>query len=249
MNSKVLEELANVETSEEEQHEEESADHSRTYDDDIRAAIPGYDLLHETVAALLQNELGENARVLAVGVGTGEEILRLAPRNPGWRFTGVDPSAAMLAVAREKVAAEGVSDRVELVEGLVQDLPAAEPYDAATLILVQHFLPDDSAKLDILRATAERLKPNAPLIMANMHGDLTAPATQRLYHAWKQRQIARGISPGDAEGMFAGLPTVVHFVPEERIRAQLREAGFTEIEPIVKAFVIGAWLARKGTDS
>jgi tRNA (cmo5U34)-methyltransferase len=248
MNSEALEELTNVETSEEE-HEGDSADHSRTYDDDIRAAIPGYDLLHETVAALLQNELGENARVLAAGVGTGEEILRLAPGNPGWRFTGEDPSAAMLAVAREKVAAEGVSDRVELIEGLVQDLPAAEPYDAATLILVQHFLPDDGAKLELLRAIAERLKPNAPLLVANMHGDLTVPATQRLYQAWKQRQIARGMSAEDAEGMFTGLPTVVHFVPEARIRALLWEAGFMEIEPVFKAFVIGAWLARKGADS
>ncbi len=247
MSSEAVEEFAGADTTEE--REGESADHTRSYDDDIRAAIPGYDLLHETVAALLQNELGEHARILAVGVGTGEEILRLAPGNPKWHFTGEDPAAAMLAVAREKVAAAGLLDRVELVEGLIQDLPAGEPYDAATLILVQHFLPDDGAKLEILRAIAERLKPGAPLLVANMHGDLTAPATQRLYQAWKQRQIARGMSAGDAEGMFSGLPTVVHFVPEERIRALLTEAGFTEIAPVFKAFVIGAWLARKGMRS
>lgn len=220
-------------------------DHARSYDDDIRSAMPGYDVLHETVAALLQHELGTRARVLVVGAGTGEEVLHLAPGNGGWRITAEDPSAAMLDVAREKIAAAGLSDRVELFAGLVQDLPPAEPYDAATLILVQHFLPDDGSKLEILRAIAARLKPGAPLIVANMHGDLASPATQRLYQAWKQRQITRGMSPTDAEGMFNGLPEVIHFVPEARIRELLTEAGFDDIELVFTAFVIGGWLARK----
>lgn len=219
---------------------------ARGYDDDVRTAIPGYELLHETAAALLTNELGAEARLLVVGAGTGEEIIRLAADHPGWRLVGEDPSAAMLAVAREKVFNAGLSDRVVLVEGSLDDVPADDPFDAATLLLVHHFLPDDGAKLAMLRAVAARLKPGAPLIVASMHGDLASPATRRLYQAWQARQIARGTPPADAEAMFQGLPTVVHFVSEERTRELLAEAGFVDVEPVFRAFVIGGWLARRG---
>jgi tRNA (cmo5U34)-methyltransferase len=228
-----------------ESDEQSAAERARSYDEDIRAAMPGYDVLHETVAALLKNELSDEARILAVGVGTGEEIARLAPGNPGWRLTAVDPSAEMLAVARERVEGSGLGDRVDFHVGYAHDLPAGQAYDAATLILVQHFLPDDGAKLDLLRSIATRLKPGSPLILANMHGDLRDPVTQRLYQAWKRRQIARGMSASDADAMFQGLPQVVHFVSSERIRELLSEAGFGDVEPVFNAFVIGGWLARK----
>lgn len=229
----------------EETGEDGVEDRARTYDADIRTAMPGYELLHETVAALLKNELGSQARILITGAGTGEEIMRLAAANPGWRLTAEDPSATMLAVAREKAEAAGLGDRVAFVAGLVDDVPTSERFDAATAILVHHFLPDDGAKLAFLRAIADRLQPGAPLFLANMHGDLGQPKSQRLYEAWKQRQIARGMSAEDAEGMFSGLPEVIAFVSEERTRELLHEAGFVDIEPVFKAFVIGGWLARK----
>lgn len=223
----------------------DEGDRGRSYDADIRFAMPGYELLHETAAALLRNALGDEARVLIVGAGTGEEVLRLGQANPEWRLTAEDPSAEMIAVAREKIEAAGLSGRVELVVGGVRDLPEGENFDAATMILVQHFLPDDGAKLDILRATAERLRPGAPLFLANMHGDLASAADRRRYLAWRTRQIARGMSVTDADGMFNGLPEVIHFVSEERTRELLREASFEEIEPVFRAFVIGGWFARK----
>lgn len=49
----------------------------------------------------------EGHTVLDVGTGTGRAALRLA--RAGARVTGVDASAAMLAVARQRATAEGVS--------------------------------------------------------------------------------------------------------------------------------------------
>jgi tRNA (cmo5U34)-methyltransferase len=116
------------------------------------------------------------------------------------------------------------------------------------MLLVMHFLPDDGAKLELLRSVAARLKPGAPLIVADMHGDLKDPAVKRRYEAWQRRQIARGVAVSDAEAMFKGLPQVVHFVRRELIEELLREAGFVEIEPVFNAFVIGEWFARRGPD-
>ena len=230
---------------EESASEHEEASSARGYDDAIRAAIPGYELLHESVAAFLPGVINDHATVLVVGAGTGEEIVRMSRANPGWRYVAEDPSAEMLDVAREKLAAEGAADRVEFVTGPIEDVPQGERFDGATMILVQHFLPDDGAKLAILREVAARLRPGAPLFLANMHGDLDAEPDTRRYQAWKRRQMARGMPAEDAEGMFSGLPTVVHFVSEGRTRQLLEEAGFMDIQNVFRAFVIGGWVATR----
>jgi len=57
---------------------------------------------------------GAPTRILEVGCGTGRNIVNLCTLFPQAGVTGVDLSAAMLGVAREKVARFG--DRVRLVE-------------------------------------------------------------------------------------------------------------------------------------
>jgi len=169
--------------------------------------------------------------------------MRLALAHPDWQITGIDPSAPMLAVAQRKVTAADLTDRVTLLPGSVSDLPDDARFDAATLLLVLHFLPDDGTKLAMLKAIASRLRPGAPLILADQHADLANPEDRRLYRAWRARQIARGMPAEAADEMFAGLPQVIHCIPESRLRALLTEAGFTTIQPIFRALVIGAWLA------
>lgn len=43
-------------------------------------------------------DLPENAHILSIGTGTGEELAYLAKRFPNWRFTAVEPSGEMLNV-------------------------------------------------------------------------------------------------------------------------------------------------------
>src|SRR5713226_4481605 len=51
--------------------------------------------------------------VLEVGCGTGRVVIPLA--ESGAHVVGIDVSAAMLAIARDKVSAAGVDGRVELI--------------------------------------------------------------------------------------------------------------------------------------
>lgn len=222
-----------------------TAEHARNYDEGIRVAGFGYDLLHDLTGALLGSSLPERARVLVVGAGTGEEIEQLGARYPGWRFTGVDPSAEMLAVARRRIDEAGLADRATLHEGTVDDLPADNRYDAATLLLVMHFLPDNGAKLALLRGIAERLQPGAPLVLADLHGALDSPGGKLRWEAWRQRQQMRGMPANDREEMFRQLTRMVYFVPETRIDALLAEAGFTELERFFQALLFGGWIARR----
>src|SRR3546814_19758903 len=60
-------------------------------------------------------------RLLVVGVGGGMETKAMAEVPPAWRFTGVDPSAAMLDLALQTLTP--FADRVDLVEGTIDQAP------------------------------------------------------------------------------------------------------------------------------
>ena len=103
------------------------------------------------------------AHILVVGAGGGMEVRAMAAERAHWRFTGVDPSAAMLDLARK--ATSPFAERISLLEGTVDAAPAG-PFDGATCLLTMHFL-DRGERLRTLREIHGRLKPDARLVLAH----------------------------------------------------------------------------------
>ncbi len=91
-------------------------------------------------------------RVLDLGCGTGTLACALAER--GHEVTGVDPAAAMLAVARTKPFAE----RVHWVEASAQDFQSPERFDLAVMTghTLQVFL-TDADLLAVFRTARQHL--------------------------------------------------------------------------------------------
>ncbi len=112
-----------------------------------------YDLLNRVLSLGLDRSwrtalvramsLREDDEVLDLATGTGDVALELARARDDLRVTGVDPSAGMLARAREKVAAAGLTDRIELLEGDAQALPFADGrFDASCIAFGIRNVPD-----------------------------------------------------------------------------------------------------------
>ena len=219
-------------------------DRAVSYDQRIRKAIPGYEDLHSMGATFLQLHLPQEARILVVGAGTGAEILSLSAASPQWQLTGVDPAADMIAIARAAVGANNLSDRVQLHIGFTHELPASETYDAATLMLVMHFVADDGEKLQLLQSITQRLKPGALLILADIYGDKTSAQFAHLMAAWKHRMLARQVPPEKVEEQFQFIMSELNVVPEPRIVELLQEAGFQAVERFYTALMYGGWVAR-----
>jgi cyclopropane-fatty-acyl-phospholipid synthase len=98
-------------------------------------------------------KLREGERVLDVGCGWGSFVLHAA-RNHGVRAVGITLSPSQAELARERVAAEGLEDRVEIRLADYRDL-AGERYDAiASIGMVEHV---GSSHIDLYAAQLARL--------------------------------------------------------------------------------------------
>ncbi|GAB3122546.1 class I SAM-dependent methyltransferase [Novispirillum itersonii] len=207
------------------------ADRARRYDDTIRRVLPGYDTLHALSAVMLETAgAGDAARVLVTGAGTGTELELMARRNPGWHLVACDPAEGMLAVAQARLEEAGLDRQVSLHVGITDSLPPQDLFDAAACLLVLHFLPDDGTKLALLHSVARRLRPGAPLVIADMAEDPASPRFRHLLAAWTRWQAEAGIDPQEIEKGLRHIERDIHFIPETRFAALLGEAGFTPPE-------------------
>lgn len=141
---------------------------AQDYDQDIRRKIPGYDLIQDLLASVLNTEFASVPHLLVAGSGTGEEMLRLGTQHPDWLMDGVEPSAAMIATAISRTQKTKFKNNLRFFESTIQDYHSEEMYDGALSALVSHFLPDDGKKENYFAALAKKLKPGAPLIVVDM---------------------------------------------------------------------------------
>ncbi|OIJ44057.1 class I SAM-dependent methyltransferase [Massilia timonae] len=202
--------------------------------------VPGFADMQRMARVLLAERAPFDARVLVLGAGGGLELKAFADGQPAWTFDGVDPSAAMLELARQLVAAHG--DRVRLHQGYVDAAPIG-PFDAAACLLTMHFMPV-AERRHALAAIHARLKPGSPFVV--MHMSVAAGAQERA--RWMARDeafaVAGGVAPEMArqrrEGIAASLPVLA---PQED-EALLREAGFDDIDVFYVGGVFRGWICR-----
>ena len=220
-----------------------NSDASRSYDEKNRRLAPIADGLH-FLARLALKDLPQGARALCVGVGTGAEILSLSQACPGWRFTGVDPSAAMLDVCRQRLTDAGVMDRCELVTGTVEDVATGENFDAALSILVGHFVKAD-ARADFYGAMHARLKPGGMIVNAEISFDLDSAEFPTMLENWKQVQALMGATPDSLATLATTLREKLTVLPPARVEDLLRASGFALPVRFFQAFMIHGWHAVK----
>ncbi|MCP4004072.1 MAG: class I SAM-dependent methyltransferase [bacterium] len=95
-------------------------------------------------------------RVLELGFGPGLGIRRASQRASEGYVVGVDHSATMLQHARARNAAAVRANRVELIEGSLDQLPSFDqPFDKVFAVNSLQFSPD---LLGVLKSIRERMR-------------------------------------------------------------------------------------------
>ena len=211
-----------------------------SYAEETPKKVPGFADLHRMTAILLAEQAPDDGQILVVGAGGGLELVALAEARPGWRFTGVDPSPAMLAIASQKTAP--IADRVKLLEGTIDAAPLG-PFDGATCLLTLHFLHRDE-RLRTLSEIRRRMRAGATLVIAHH----TAPDGSM--ERWLARSAAfAGRSDSSAEIALASASAMAERLPlmsPSEEEGLMRAAGFVEPALFYAGFSFRGWVALAG---
>lgn len=138
-----------------------------TYHDWVRAEIPSYEHLQESIAAATR-DISVSA-VLDLGTGTGETLAGVLALHPAARAVGVDESENMLAVARDRLQDRDVT--LEVAD-LLDPLPPG-PFDVVVSALAIHHL-DGPGKAELFSRVANVLRPGGRFVL----GDVVVPAPE-----------------------------------------------------------------------
>lgn len=214
------------------------------YDISIKMWCPDYDLIHELIPCLLFQHMNktEEKSLLIAGCGTGAEMATILKTSPSWNITGIDPSIEMTKIAADKLNAIHSPAEYKIITGTIADLPLVK-YDAATLILVLHFLTDEGKKLRLLTDISGRLTPGAPLILVDIFGqrDLFLYNLSLL----KVYLVNKGINENLLEQGINHIKNDLFPVSEERLIELLNLAGFGNTKRFHQSLIFGGWITEK----
>jgi ubiquinone/menaquinone biosynthesis C-methylase UbiE len=213
--------------------------------DDRRFSGPIGSLVASSQAEVLAGMVGriEGRQILDVGTGTGRAALLLA--RAGARVTGVDASEQMLAVARERAAAEGLAITFAAGDAHALDFPDRAFEVAVSLRLLMHSPRWRESLAELCRVAAERVIIDYPSARsAALVESVARRAAHRLgvktepYRVFSYRQIAGAL---DALGFRVHsvhrqfvLPIALHKAIGSRrftigIESTFEKAGLLEI--------------------
>ena len=199
--------------------------------------VPGFLDLQKMTHILLAEHCPGEAHILVLGAGGGLELKAFAEARPLWRFTGVDPSAEMLALATRTLGP--LAPRATLHQGYIDTAPEG-PFDAATCLLTLHFLPRDQ-RLQTLTQLRRRLKPGAPFVAA--HHAFPHDAKPRWLGRFAAFAVTNGMSEAQAQNAIPALSTQLPTLSPEEDEALLRAAGFSDVQLFYAAFTFRGWVA------
>jgi demethylmenaquinone methyltransferase/2-methoxy-6-polyprenyl-1,4-benzoquinol methylase len=174
-------------------------------------------------------------KILDVATGTGDLALEAMKLNPD-QIIGLDIAEQMLVYGREKIAAKGWSDKIQMIKGDSEELPFADNnFDAITVAFgVRNF--QNLAKG--LKEMNRVLKPGGRLVVLEFSKPAGFPYKQVYNFYFTYILPLMGNMVSNSKNAYTYLPeSVKHFPEGAAFAAFLKDAGYKDI--IVKPLTFG----------
>jgi tRNA (cmo5U34)-methyltransferase len=205
------------------------------YDAAIRRFIPGYEEMIAEVVSILDDALGEGARVVDLGAGTGALAGAILDGIPRARVVLVDIDPNMLGVAATRVAAHG--GRAELRCATFEDAlgelgGGGEGTGAGAVVasLALHHVPELDRKRALYARIHGALAPGGVFLSADATVHEVGPEHARVYREWAAGMARAGIEAAEAEALFAQWAGEDRYYPLAVELDLLAAAGFARPE-------------------
>lgn len=215
-----------------------------SYDGKTALWVSGRDALFSLIR-LIFAELPAEARILCVGVGTGTEMIALAQAFPQCQFTAVEPAPVMLNICRQKAEENGITSRCTFHEGYLDTLPASDPFDGATCLLVSQFFKAADERSHFFSQIAQRLRPGGILISSDLVLGLLPPVHQSLFEVWLRMLGGSGWGEEDIEKVRAAWRLHITALTPSDIEAIIAAGGFDTPVLFFQTLFIHAWFSKR----
>lgn len=201
------------------------------------AIAPKYDLLNRVLSMGIDQQWRKKAvrllqpeqpqHILDVATGTADLALQAMTLEPE-HITGVDIAEEMLAVGREKIAVQNLTDRITLQRGDAENLPFDDASFDAVLVAfgVRNFQNLDAG----LREMHRVLRPGGVLVVLEFSKPRAFPIKQgyNFYSRHILPRIGRAVSKDS--GAYEYLPASVAAFPDgEDFLMRMRAAGYHDL--------------------
>lgn len=192
------------------------------YDARIRTFIPGYEQMLDAGAAALRALDAPAPLIVDLGTGTGAFAARSISVRPTAKLVAIDADAAILAMARQRLA-----DRGELASFLQRSfLDASLPRcNAVVASFALHHVHNAERKQQLYRDCRAAIVPDGLLISV----DCFVSADRRLaaleHEAWRAH-LRQSYSDSDTDGYFAAWAGEDVYFPLRQELAMMHDAGF-----------------------
>ena len=203
-----------------------------------------YDLLNRIISlgidqrwrARLIESIGPRPghRVLDLATGTGDVGLMLLDLHPEVTVVGLDPSANMLGVARDKIGGKGLDGRMSLVLGEAERLPFEScSFDGCMMAFGIRNVADRPAAL---REMARVVKPGgriAILELSEPRSGVLGPLAR--FHIHRVVPTVGALLSGAREYSYLQA-SIAAFPPPEQFAATMRESGLDVLSIVPMTF-------------
>lgn len=166
--------------------------------------------------------------ILDIATGTGDLIINLAKKTTANKLIGLDISEGMLSVGRNKIAADGLSQRIEMVQADSEHMPFDDnSFDAITVAFgVRNFEHLEKGLKEILRI----LKPGGIFVILETSVPTKTPYKQgyKIHSKYILPTIGKLFSK-DKDAYTYLSESASAFPFGEALNNILRRTGFTNV--------------------
>lgn len=211
------------------------------YESNSKKAVIGYDALYEVMLLALEVQLRGKTTpsILVLGAGTGTDTMKIAAEYPGAKLVAVDPSEAMLELARANFAKENISAEVHC--GTLDQFPELLGFDAIVCIGVVHHINSIAGQEALLADIAAALAPGGILVVGTHVGSFKDDIRFALWMAHSRRC---GATEEDLVWMKQRLDGVLP-VSEQRWLPLLRQVGLQRNTRLFSSLFFEVWACQK----
>nr|WP_241737560.1 class I SAM-dependent methyltransferase [Neptunicella marina] len=191
------------------------------------------------------NELPDDAHILCVGAGTGNEIINLAALNDSWRFTIVEPSAGMNQVCQANLQMQGILERCRFHQDYLNSFDDTAQFNAATSFLVSHFMTDTTIRREYFSNIAMRLLPKGILVSTDLSADTQAENYPQLLRFWFAVMSGSLSSEQELEKFKQAYRQGLAIIPPVKLAELIETCGFESPLHFYQAGMINGFYACK----